>query len=102
MCADTGVKLVYLPPPSPDFNPIEEFLAELPEHPLTGVTTNTVQLFLEHQLPRYTSSYWEFYLGTVVSGDSITSYMWYVVIKKSLAVDIFPVLIIRLILPCPA
>lgn len=29
MCADAGVKLVYLPPYSPDFNPIEEFFAEL-------------------------------------------------------------------------
>lgn len=29
MCADTGVKLVYLPPYSPDLNPIEEFFAEL-------------------------------------------------------------------------
>jgi hypothetical protein len=26
MCYDAGVKLVYLPPYSPDFNPIEEFL----------------------------------------------------------------------------
>jgi transposase len=29
MCADVGVKLVYLPPYSPDLNPIEEFFAEL-------------------------------------------------------------------------
>ncbi|KAF7920914.1 hypothetical protein EAE99_007766 [Botrytis elliptica] len=29
MCADTGVKLIYLPPYSPDLNPIEEFFAEL-------------------------------------------------------------------------
>lgn len=29
MCSDTGVKLVYLPPYSPDLNPIEEFFAEL-------------------------------------------------------------------------
>ena len=29
MCADAGVKLVYLPPYSPDSNPIEEFFAEL-------------------------------------------------------------------------
>ena len=29
MCRDAGVKLVYLPPYSPDFNPIEEFFAEL-------------------------------------------------------------------------
>ena len=29
MCHDAGVKLVYLPPYSPDFNPIEEFFAEL-------------------------------------------------------------------------
>ena len=29
MCSDAGVKLVYLPPYSPDFNPIEEFFAEL-------------------------------------------------------------------------
>lgn len=29
MCADAGVELVYLPPYSPDLNPIEEFLAEL-------------------------------------------------------------------------
>ena len=29
MCADAGVKLVYLPPYSPDLNPIKEFFAEL-------------------------------------------------------------------------
>lgn len=28
MCAEAGVKLVYLPPYSPDLNPIEEFFAE--------------------------------------------------------------------------
>jgi transposase len=29
MCCDASVKLVYLPPHSPDFNPIKEFFAEL-------------------------------------------------------------------------
>lgn len=29
MCNEAGVKLVYLPPYSPDFNPIKEFFAEL-------------------------------------------------------------------------
>ncbi|KAM5528783.1 hypothetical protein FOXYSP1_16627 [Fusarium oxysporum f. sp. phaseoli] len=29
MCADAGVELLYLPPYSPDFNPIEEYFAEL-------------------------------------------------------------------------
>ena len=29
MCAEAGVILVYLPPYSPDFNPIEEFFAEV-------------------------------------------------------------------------
>jgi transposase len=29
MCNDAGVRLVYLPPYSPDLNPIEEFFAEL-------------------------------------------------------------------------
>lgn len=29
LCADAGVKLLYLPPYSPDLNPIEEFFAEL-------------------------------------------------------------------------
>jgi transposase len=29
MCRDAGVRLVYLPPYSPDLNPIEEFFAEL-------------------------------------------------------------------------
>jgi hypothetical protein len=29
MCHDAGVKLIYLPPYSPDLNPIEEFFAEL-------------------------------------------------------------------------
>jgi transposase len=29
MCLDKGVKLVYLPPYSPDLNPIEELFAEL-------------------------------------------------------------------------
>jgi hypothetical protein len=28
MCANAGVKLVYLPPYSPDLNPIEEFFAQ--------------------------------------------------------------------------
>jgi transposase len=29
MCEDAGVILLYLPPYSPDLNPIEEFFAEL-------------------------------------------------------------------------
>jgi transposase len=29
MCEDAGVKFLYLSPYSPDFNPIEEFFAEL-------------------------------------------------------------------------
>jgi transposase len=29
MCSDAGVKLMYLPPYSPDLKPIEEFFAEL-------------------------------------------------------------------------
>ena len=29
LCDDAGVKLVYLPPYSPDLNPIEELFAEL-------------------------------------------------------------------------
>ena len=29
LCADAGVKLLYLPPYSPDLNPIEECFAEL-------------------------------------------------------------------------
>ena len=29
MCRDTGIELVYLPPYSPDLNPIEEFFVEL-------------------------------------------------------------------------
>jgi transposase len=29
MCRDAGVILLYLPPYSPDLNPIEEFFAEL-------------------------------------------------------------------------
>ncbi|KAJ5101023.1 hypothetical protein N7456_007075 [Penicillium angulare] len=29
LCSEAGVKLLYLPPYSPDFNPIEEFFAEL-------------------------------------------------------------------------
>lgn len=29
MCTNAGVELVYLPPYSPDFSPIEEFFAEL-------------------------------------------------------------------------
>lgn len=29
MCAEAGVELLYLPPYSPDFNPIEEYFAEL-------------------------------------------------------------------------
>jgi transposase len=29
LCADAGVKMLFLPPYSPDLNPIEEFFAEL-------------------------------------------------------------------------
>lgn len=29
LCSEAGVKLVYLPPNSPDLNPIEEFFAKL-------------------------------------------------------------------------
>lgn len=29
LCSSAGVKLLYLPPYSPDLNPIEEFFAEL-------------------------------------------------------------------------
>lgn len=29
MCSDAGVILIYLPPYSPDLNPIEEFFAQL-------------------------------------------------------------------------
>jgi transposase len=29
MCHEAGVKFMYLPPYSPDLNPIEEFVAEL-------------------------------------------------------------------------
>ena len=29
MCREAGIKLVYLPPYSPDLNPVEEFFAEL-------------------------------------------------------------------------
>jgi transposase len=29
MCANAGVRLMYLPPYSPDLNPIKEFFAEL-------------------------------------------------------------------------
>ena len=29
MCSEVGVKLLYLPPYSPDQNPIEEFFSEL-------------------------------------------------------------------------
>lgn len=29
LCSDIGIKLLYLPPYSPDFNPIEEFFFEL-------------------------------------------------------------------------
>lgn len=32
LCDNAGVKLLYLPPYSPDFNPIEEFFAELKCH----------------------------------------------------------------------
>jgi transposase len=32
VCSDTGVKFIDLPPYSPDFNPIEEFFAELKAH----------------------------------------------------------------------
>lgn len=32
MCSEAGVKLLYLPPYSPDLNPIEEFFSELKSH----------------------------------------------------------------------
>ncbi|OQD68577.1 hypothetical protein PENANT_c109G00802 [Penicillium antarcticum] len=58
MCIEAGVKLVYLPPYSPDLNPIEEFFSELKayirrnfvryeEHPEQGFQT-----FLERCIKR--------------------------------------------------
>ena len=38
MCRDAGVILLYLPPYSPDLNPIEEFFAELKAFHLEAVT----------------------------------------------------------------
>lgn len=32
LCSDAGVKLVYLPPYSPDLNPIEEFFSVLKKY----------------------------------------------------------------------
>lgn len=48
MCAKAGVKLVYLPPYSPDLNPIEEFFAELKsfiKHNWTYYEKDTHQCF---------------------------------------------------------
>jgi transposase len=42
MCMEAGVKLVYLPPYSPDLNPIEEFFAEL-----KAFIKRSFQLFLD-------------------------------------------------------
>ncbi|KMQ43220.1 hypothetical protein HL42_6125 [Trichophyton rubrum] len=43
LCADKGVKLIYLPPYSPDLNPIEEFFAEL-----KSFIRRNWQLYVEH------------------------------------------------------
>lgn len=42
MCWDAGVKLVYLPPYSPDLNPIEEFFSEL-----KGFIKRSWQLYMD-------------------------------------------------------
>jgi transposase len=53
MCYDAGVKPVYLPPYSPNFNPIEEFFAELKLSSnrtgtfITGVCSKGFDMFLE-------------------------------------------------------
>ena len=45
MCADAGVKLVYLPPYPPDLDPIGEFFAELKVSSSgTGRHTKTTQI----------------------------------------------------------
>jgi hypothetical protein len=44
LCYNAGVKLIYLPPYSPDLNPIEEFFAELKAFiKQTGQFTNQIQ-----------------------------------------------------------
>jgi len=53
MCRDAGVKLIYLPPYSPDLNPIEEFFAELKAfikkqwHEFEGNPHQNFKVFLE-------------------------------------------------------
>jgi transposase len=42
MCRDVGVKLLYLPPYSPDLNPIEEFFAELKAFIKNGTSMRAV------------------------------------------------------------
>lgn len=39
MCADAGLKLIYLPPYSPDLNPIEEFFSGV-----VGATMKNIQM----------------------------------------------------------
>jgi hypothetical protein len=41
LCSEAGVKLVYLPPYSPDLNPIEEYFAELKAFIRRNPTTST-------------------------------------------------------------
>jgi transposase len=52
LCSDAGVKLLYLPPYSPDLNPIEEFFAELKacEANLAGTSGQNFKEFLERRL----------------------------------------------------
>ena len=47
MCDDAEVKLVYLPPYSPDLNPVEEFFAELKQFIKKQWSTYAVNLELE-------------------------------------------------------
>ena len=44
ICAEAGVRLLYLPPYSPDLNPIEEFFAELKAY-LRKERRNHAELF---------------------------------------------------------
>jgi hypothetical protein len=45
LCSNAGVKLIYLPPYSPDLNPIEEFFSELKAFIRRGFQTHTGHSF---------------------------------------------------------
>lgn len=81
MCLERGVKLVYLPPYSPDLNPTEEFFAELKafirrhwqsyaDNPSQGLLTSLTGVLRRWEqgniAPKVTSKMWISILKSII------------------------------------